>query len=510
MLWRRISKAAAACLVLLAASGALRCASTAVSKPLRSMLICHFSGAGDYQSRRIGAALGRMLCYRASNLSQLSNLPPKLVVDRALRQEGLGRDMVLNAVNARKVAAAAGQEWVVVGSVRRADSNLFIVTTEIYGVVSGRMIGAPVVTSGTQEQLPAMEVELARNLLGGAGIPLTPQQKTDLGKALTVKPLAISLLGDYLLASEQDAPKILAKLTDADPDFPVAGLCRVDAAYRSGRSWETLTLARRFKARFPRNKDFASYEFGALATMKRFGEAAIALDQIEVYYPESFCLVWLRSQLNHLEGKYWSALQFAKRLVELNPASPEGYARIASAALESGMRLGDELALGAVTAGQAGEFAAAIDAACKAGEQAVELDPKYEEVWLTLMAAYRERGDYAKSLATYRRVMAVNPKTREAKPSLALTYLCWNKTDLAKTAAQSALVENPNLPEALVTLALCAKNQNDQKTAASCSKRALALDKRCGDVSYLRYQKLWPIQMAQQAGRLAPKSRAGG
>lgn len=474
-------------------------------KPVRSILICYFSNPNDYQSRSVGAAIGRMLRYRASNLPQLSNLPPLNVIERVMRQEGLTHRLALNLPEALKVAKVSGQEWTIIGTVKRTGKN-FIIRAEIYGASTGRMIGRPIVVSGDEAGLPKMEPELARNIFSGIGLQLTAQQQSDMGRVLTTKYQAVRLLGDYLLAPDKTSSRQLDKLLIADTKFPVAAVHRVDRAMEEGRYTDAILIAREWKVKCPSNRDFPSYEFGGLLALRKFGEAANVLNRLDAGYPDSFSLTLLRHWLYRFQGNYGGALETARKLTELNSASPEGRARTSIAALERALHIGASLYLSQMTSGQAREFAASVDLACEEGERAVALDPRYDQVWLTLMAAYRERGDYVKSYAAYRKLMALDAGNCEARSSQALNYLCQNKTQMARELWEDVLIRNPRMLDAQLGLAICAKYEGASKTAAALSSKVITADKRYGDMMYLRRERSWPIELAETAAGLrSPK-----
>ena len=499
---KNVSQACAVCLLVAASRiGVWSAASVANPKPVRSMLICHLSGATDYQSRSAGAALGRMLRYRASNLPQLCNLPPLNVVERVLDQEGLDGRFALKVPDALKVAKASGQEWAVVGTVSRSEGR-YIARLEIYGATTGRMIGRPIVASGTEAELPRIEVDLARALFGGIGLSLSEQQQSDLNKPLTAEYKAVRFLGDYLLAPARTSSALLDKALTADTKFPVSAVHRVDRALESGRFPDAIAICREWRKKLPTNRDIPSYEFGALLALKRYNEARKLLEALDSLYPDSFSLALLRHWLYRLEGNYGGALEAAEHLNKLNPQSAEGHARVAVAALEHGLRTGSSLYLSQMTPGQAREFAASIESACSAGEKAVRLDPKYEQVWLVLQTAYREKGEYSRSGEAFHRILALNAGCADAKRGQALTYLCQSKTRPARKLLEEVLKAGPEEADVLLGLALCSKMEGDTSAANLQFRRARSINERAADMTYLRYQRNWPIQLAEAASNL--------
>ncbi|MDO8586700.1 MAG: BTAD domain-containing putative transcriptional regulator [Armatimonadota bacterium] len=473
----------------------------APQKPVRSILICYFAGPTDYQSRSVGAAVGRMLRYRASNLYQLSNLPPLNVVERIMRENRLSGRLSLKTPDALKIARASGQEWVLTGSVKRIGDK-FLISAEIFGVSTGRMIGGPISVSGSEADLPRLETDLARNIFAGIGVQFSARQRAELSKPLTNNPKAIRLLGDFLLAKRELAPGFLSKLTALDPYFALGAVHRADQLLDAARYQEVIELARLWSRRLPRNRDFPSYEFGALVSLGRYGEASAALKRIDANYPNSFSVTLLRHWLDRVQGNAGAALETARMLTELNPASSEGYGRLAIASLEHGLRIGESLDVSQMNPGKARDFEKDIETACLAGETAVGIDPRYEDMWLALMAAYREQGRHGKSLQAYRKVMSLNAQNRDAMSSQALNYLCRKDFKSARKLWERCMSSNRRHTDALVGLALCSKMSGDLKGADRFIRRALAVDRNCANAANLRCRRYWPLQLTEAAGRL--------
>jgi tetratricopeptide (TPR) repeat protein len=462
-------------------------------RPVKSVMICYLLNESDYKSRSVGAAIGRMLRYRASNLYQLSNLPPMDVVERVMREEHLGR-ISLNTRNALRVAMVSGQEWAVVGTVKRSGSR-YRIMAYIYDSSSGKQIGRPIAATGVESDLQGLEAGLSSVIFGATGIRFSAGQRADLMKPLTGHPEAVSLLGDYLLAGPHAAPPLLRRLITADPSFPLGAVHRADSLLESGRYWDALTVAREWGSRLPSNRDFASCQFGALLSIGRASEASAVLKRMEAIYPGSFSIALLRYWLLRIQGNDRGAMESGRRLTILNPASSEGYGCYAAAALRAALRISSARA------------ASDIRISRLAAERAVNLDPKYKDAWLTLMAAYREQGDIDRSSLAFKRVIALDARNGEALSSQAVNYLCRNDVKSARKLWSASFSTDRKRGDALVGLALCAKMSGNASMAGGHVRRAAAMDKRCVDVAYLRRQKYWPVRFAQAAAALNSRSR---
>ena len=458
-------------------------------RPVKSIMVCYFLNDSDYKSRSVGAALGRMLRYRASNLYQLSNLPPLNVVERVMQEQKLRGGLSLNTSNALKVAKASGQELAVVGTVTRSGSG-FRVKAYIYDSASGREIGKPNTVTATESNLHRLEARLSSAIFGGIGAQFTVRQRADLAKPLTGHYEAVRLLGDYLLARPKAAPSFLKRLIAADPNFPLGAVHKVDSMLAGGRAWEALVAVREWSARLPSNRDFSSYEFGALLATGRVSEASTLLKRMEAGYPNSFSVGLLRYWLLRLEGDDRGAVETARRLTSLNPASSEACGCYAAAAVRLALRVGGA------------ESANYIRISRVSAERAVNLDPNYKEAWLMLMAAYREQGDINRSSAAFRRLIALDARNADALSSQAINYLCRNDVRSARKLWSASFSADRSRAEALVGLALCAKTLGDATLAGGHLRRAAAADKRCVDATYLRREKYWPIQLARTVAAL--------
>jgi tetratricopeptide (TPR) repeat protein len=484
---RRIAAFGVLCLMLVhTGAAATRGAPKAGQRPVKSIMICYFLNESDYRSRSVGAALGRMLRYRASNLYQLSNIPPLDVVERVMQEEKLPGGLSLNTSNALKVARSSGQELAVVGTVKRTGVN-YRAMAYIYSSSTGREIGNHIMATSTEFNLHRLEARLSAAVFGGIGVRFSVRQRADLAKPLTSHYDSVRFLGDYLLARPKDAPAFLKRLTGADPSFPLGAVNRVDSLLDSHRYWDALMVARDWSARLPSNRDFSSYEFGALLATGRVSEAPPVLRKMETIYPGSFSVALLRYWLLRLEGDDRGAAETARRLTVLNPASSEAYRCYAAAALRLALRTG-------------GASNARI--ACLAAEKAVLIDPKYKDAWLTLMAAYRERRDFNRSLLAFRSLIALDARNGDALSSEALNYLCKSDVKSARKLWSEAFHVDPKRAEALVGLALCARMSGDSALAGGHLRRAAAADRRCLDATYLRREKYWPTQLAQAVAAL--------
>lgn len=448
--------------------------------------------------------MGRILRYRASNLPQLSNQPPFDVVDRAVREQKTRGGLALNTRNALAVARTTGQDLAVVGMVKRTGTR-YQVRGYIYDASTGIEIGRPIILNAAESDVPRLEARLSAAILGGIGLPLTARQRGELHKPLTTHYQTIKLLGDYLLAGPRVASSSLRDLNTNDPTFPLGAVEKADRLLQTGRYWDALTAARDWNARMPSNRDFASCKFGALLGTGRISEASAVLNGMEASYPSSFSVAMLKYWLMRLGGNEQGALAATGRLRALNPLSSEAYGCCSSTALRLAFRIDS----GAIQsqAGAARAYTDYIQIARASAERAVNLDSKYEDMWLTLMIAYREQGNIDGSSQAFRQLTALDPKNCDALSNQALNYLCENDPRSAGKLWSSCFSTDRKRADALMGLALCAKMSGKTALAGGHFRRAAAMDKRCADAAYLRREKHWPVQFAKTVAALGSTAR---
>jgi tetratricopeptide (TPR) repeat protein len=132
-------------------------------------------------------------------------------------------------------------------------------------------------------------------------------------------------------------------------------------------------------------------------------------------------------------------------------------------------------------------------------QQALQQNPKLVPALNALGIVYLVSGDLNAAVQTHQKAVALDPKNEIAYYNLALAYQRLKQFDLALPAAQKAAQLEPQNPHTWIALALVYWDQGDKSTAKQMYYRAISLDSRYRQPSFLAQLKLAGLSPEQIA-----------
>lgn len=116
------------------------------------------------------------------------------------------------------------------------------------------------------------------------------------------------------------------------------------------------------------------------------------------------------------------------------------------------------------------------DAAIRAFEACVGLDPDFGHAWFNLGAARNHANRHDDAIEAFRRAAAVARPVEQAEPAICATLRSAGRLDDAIAAAREAISRNDGSAAAWNELGLCLATQGDLDTASACWDRVLELE----------------------------------
>ncbi len=337
--------------------------------------------------------------------------------------------MPLKGKTIPEVAKTLGVEYVVEGSVVR-DSQHVKITAQLIDAASDKHVWANSFQREAQDIL-ALQDEIARAIAREVGAKLTPEGKA--GRAAATRPVLPAAYDAYVRgrneygkrkeANLREAIRLFQESIDADPTYAPAYAGMSDCYSQLGYN-NYLSPA----DSFPRAKAAAQK---ALELDPRLAEAHASLGYVVMYYDWNFPLA---------EKEY-------RRAIELNPSYAVGHQWYAYLLMATG-RPKDSLAEVAVAQrldplsvaiqtdqGYMLYYSSQTDAALRAIETALEMDPNFPAGHFWLGRIYTSQKKFDQAEAEFEKVPALRPWT-PMLAAIGFLYGQWGKPEKADAILQ--------------------------------------------------------------------------
>ncbi len=180
---------------------------------------------------------------------------------------------------------------------------------------------------------------------------------------------------------------------------------------------------------------------------------AAAYAGVALFHWRDFFFRWVQDPAQSL-GR---ALEFAQRAVALDDALPRAHQilslvylfqrqhELALAEIERAIVLNPSNALNYSSLGVTLVFAGRLDEGVKALEQGLRLDPRNPTIYLAQLGhAYRSAGQCEKAIVPIKRALSLNPAIIPARVNLAVCYIELGREEEARAEAAEVLRRNPS------------------------------------------------------------------
>jgi len=142
-----------------------------------------------------------------------------------------------------------------------------------------------------------------------------------------------------------------------------------------------------------------------------------------------------------------------------------------------------------------GEMAKAI----QAYQKVIEMDPAYVEAYNNLGIIYQEIGDLESSMKTYRRAIEINPKYEKGLNNIGILLHLKGEDEKALEAFNKILAINPNHIESHINLGTLYKKKGQSEKGVESYQKALAINPHHGETHYnlgLLYEQIGKTDLA--------------
>jgi len=142
-----------------------------------------------------------------------------------------------------------------------------------------------------------------------------------------------------------------------------------------------------------------------------------------------------------------------------------------------------------------GEMAKAIQAYRKV----IEIDPNYIEAYNNLGIIYQEMGDLESALKTYQRAIEINPKYEKGLNNIGILLHLRGEDEKALEAFNKVLAINPNHIESHINLGTLHKKRGQSEKGIESYQKALAINPHHGETHYnlgLLYEQMGKTDLA--------------
>lgn len=342
-----------------------------------------------------------------TDLSRLSGL---FVVSRNSSFAYRGR-----SVDVRTVAEELGVRYVLEGSVRRAGERIRI-NAQLVDGVNGGHIWAERFDGGLADVF-ALQDEVNRKIVAALEVSLTDQEEQRFDRVETTRPEAYDALlrgieqyNTFTAETVVQARELFKQAIEIDPNY--------------ARAYANIALTHATDVNFFWSKNRAE----SIRLGLEFADKALALDS---GIPQIYLT---RSILYLSQRQHEAAFEAAKRTIEVHPNYADGFATLAFIASYSGqfkdglvaidraMRVNPQgtgvyLSVKGRILYQMGRYEEALPLL----EEAIERNPAFDRIHLTLAATYARLGRKDDAAWSVEEALAINPKitlTREQRESI--------------------------------------------------------------------------------------------
>jgi tetratricopeptide (TPR) repeat protein len=265
-------------------------------------------------------------------------------------------------------------------------------------------------------------------------------------------PCGLASLGLAIAALLQDNPRLalqrLTSIASADPDFLRSSLPLFRSTLSPAQVQSLLDLARQQHASESPSVDIASLLQHALDASSPPLPASFDDETAARTAPNG-----VSAERLYAEGRYAQCDQLLK--TESKTSAQSQLLLLASCAFYTGdfttaSMAGERLKASPATAVQGLYWESKADQklAVAALARAGEIDPNSPGLHLLIGNAFRQQRHWAEAEAEYRKAVALDPASRDARLALAITLFTELKTDEAFHIAQALLADKPGDPEA--------------------------------------------------------------
>lgn len=388
---------AVAVILILASRSTIGSAPAPAQTRIRSIAVLPFDISGaDRTDTHLGLGLPDLLITRLTNVREVVVRPTSAIREFEGKQsdaESIGRKLKVDAV--------------VEGSVRTSPDRIRV-TVQLLDVRDNKPIWADRFDE-KRSDIFSIEDSLSTKLAEALRLQLTPDEKTLLGKRFTSNPDAYQ---DYIQARyhleqfgsgsghpySDEANRAIEFFQNAarkDPGFAAAWAGMSHAYLYAGHygrwSHQQALIAARNAAQKALDLDASLSEAyatlgGVKANLDFDFESALRLynKALELNPRDTYALLTC-AYLVQAHGRFDQAIALSKRLVEIDPVSPDNQWRLANAYLTSGQN----------------------DLAAKQVQVVLGMDPGYAEAHIALVRLAIDRGDFDAAIAEARTQAAI-------------------------------------------------------------------------------------------------------
>jgi len=342
------------------------------------------SGVDD-RTQAFTAGCGEWLELTVAGLPEISASPLLTSIGRAQRELQHTHDLRLTLEDAQRFAKTAGATDVAVGQVASEASGTMQLTYTVYDVATGKVKGAPIVRTGTAEQiraaLPGIAAEVARQV--GIAKPAIPTS-VDAGMD------DLALLGrtcwtDSISADDKKA------LLAAAPHSALTAVCAL-AILRGSRETDFQGLTDRLLTQLAPSNTLAWGSVAYMNTLALLPHAA-HLDALRRAYPHNYALahtdVWRCRSIGNPRGEYRAATDAVKGATD----NPDAWLSLGWTLSTEANKLRRARTADALDANEWAFLNRVYPLWEKAVVRATELDPVHEVAWNRVAEAATFAGD---------------------------------------------------------------------------------------------------------------------
>lgn len=307
------------------------------------------------------------------------------------------------AVNVRDVGRELGVQYVLEGSVRKADNRIRINAQLIDAENEHHLWAARYERELTD--VFALQDEVAQKIVSALAVQLTPNEREQLSHSVSVHPEAYDTLlrgleryRRYTRETNLEARQLFQKVIELEPGY--------------ARAYADLALTYYIDLTFGWTPPEA-----AIVAANKYALRALELDNS---LPQvHFAL----SDINRIQGRHDAAIAAARRSIVLDPNYADGYAVLGLSLM----------------------YAGRLEEAVEAMQRGMELNPRHPFFYLqNLGHAYFLMGRYEEAITAFQQVLEKNPHFLGAHLLLAASYGQLDSIEDAEWEAAEVLTLEPN------------------------------------------------------------------
>ncbi len=343
----------------------------------------------------------------------LPQLPANLSgmhVTRAINDRHLKNGLAMTGPTAVEVARVLGLDHALCGTVKTV-SGRHTLSLQVWDASTGKAVGAPIVSSGSQAELSQRMKPLLFQIVDRLGIALTPAQRKAYEAITLPSKGTLTVLGEASTSAARAVPKsAVAKLKQLSSIDPVVAVQQADFAGAE----KAVTIVQGIGERYPEFVTPRLLLGSYLASAGKLKEADAVIDEGLHRYPGNFRLLFSRYRLRNKQEDFGGQLRVAEEMARLYPKAAVSWMLVAESSESQASDIREGRYWEEQSAVEASRVSDLYGKVIYAGEKAVAHDPKYVYAWTTLQWHYMATSQDRKSEQAFEEALAIDPNNSRA------------------------------------------------------------------------------------------------